>query len=91
MNVKSTLREREKNVQFRKKNLKSCISTIHVHLNIFYILNIHGSLHCNNILIYKYQQDAHVAEFIISDSCSKCFGRHYHPSLGGQNNCNYSI
>ena len=46
---------------------------------------------CNNILIQKSQQDAHVTEFILSDDCSTCFGRHYHPSSGAQNNCNYSI
>jgi len=27
----------------------------------------------------------------LSDNCSTCFGRHYHPSSGVQNNCNYSI
>jgi len=44
-----------------------------------------------NILIYKSQQDAHAAKFILSDNCSTCFGRHHHPSSGAQNNCNYSI
>ena len=43
------------------------------------------------ILVYKSQQDAHVTEFILSDNCSTCFGRHYHPPSGVQNNCNYSI
>ena len=33
----------------------------------------------------------HVAEFILSENCSTCFGFHYHPSSGAQNNCNYSI
>jgi len=41
-------------------------------------------VHRNNILIYKSQQDAHVTEFILSDNCSTCFGRHYHPSSGPQ-------
>jgi len=27
----------------------------------------------------------------LSDSCSTCFGRHYHPSSGAENNCKYSI
>jgi len=27
----------------------------------------------------------------LSDDCSACFGYHYHPSSGTQNNCNYSI
>jgi len=27
-------------------------------------------VHRNNILLYKFQQDAHVTEFILSDSCS---------------------
>jgi hypothetical protein len=26
--------------------------------------NVHGSVHCDNILVYKSQQDAHVTEFI---------------------------
>jgi hypothetical protein len=42
-------------------------------------------------LVYKSQQDAQVAEFILADNCPTCFGRHYHPSSGAQNNCNYSI
>ena len=32
-----------------------------------------------------------VTEFILSDNCSTCFGRHYHPSSGAQNNSNCSI
>jgi hypothetical protein len=51
----------------------------------------HGSVHHNDILIYKSQQDAQVTEFILSDNCSMCFGRHRHPSSGAQNNRNYSI
>ena len=53
--------------------------------------NVHGSVHPNNILLCKSQQDAHVTEIILTDNCSTCFGRHYHPSSGAQNNCNYSI
>ena len=41
-------------------------------------------MHPNNILLYKSQQDAHVTEFILSDNCSTCFGRYYHPSSGAQ-------
>jgi hypothetical protein len=41
-------------------------------------------VHRNNILLYKSQQDAHVSEFILSDNCSTCFGRQYHPSSGAQ-------
>jgi hypothetical protein len=37
-----------------------------------------------NILVYKSQQHAHVTAFILSDNCSTCFGRHYHPSSGAQ-------
>jgi len=44
-----------------------------------------------NTTKYKSQQDAQVTEFILSDNCSTCFGRHYHPSSGAQNNCKYSI
>jgi len=44
-----------------------------------------------DILVYKSQQDLHVAEFILSDNCSTCFRRHHHPSSAAQNNCNYSI
>jgi hypothetical protein len=46
--------------------------------------NIDGSVHHNNILLYKSQLDAHIIEFILSDSCSTCFGRYYHPSSGAQ-------
>jgi len=45
----------------------------------------------DNILVHKSQQDAQVTEFILSDNCSTCFGRQYHPSSEAQNNCNYSI
>jgi len=38
----------------------------------------------NIILLYKSQQDAHVTEFILSDICSTCFGRYYHPPSGAQ-------
>jgi len=38
----------------------------------------------STILVYKSQQDAHVTEFILSDNCSTCFGRYYHPSSGAQ-------
>jgi hypothetical protein len=41
-------------------------------------------VHRNNNLLYKSQQDAHVTEFILSDNCSTCFRRHYHPSSGAQ-------
>jgi hypothetical protein len=42
------------------------------------------SVHRNNILLYKSQQYVHVTEFILSDNCSTCFGRYYHPSSGAQ-------
>jgi hypothetical protein len=38
----------------------------------------------NCIVLYKFQQDAHVTEFILSDNCSTCFGRYHHPSSGAQ-------
>jgi len=50
--------------------------------------NVRGSVHRNNILVYKFQQDAQVKEFILSDNCSTCFGRHYHPSSGAQKTLN---
>jgi hypothetical protein len=46
--------------------------------------NIYGSVHRNSILPYKSQEGAHVTEFILSDNCSTCFGRYYHPSSGAQ-------
>jgi hypothetical protein len=36
------------------------------------------------LLLYKSQQDARVTEFILSGSCSTCFGRYYHPTSGAQ-------
>ena len=41
-------------------------------------------MHRSNILLYKSQQDAYVTEFILSDNCSTCFGRHSRPSSGAQ-------
>jgi hypothetical protein len=45
----------------------------------------------STILVHKSQQDTQVTEFILTANCSTCFGRHYHPSSGAQNNCNYRI
>jgi len=42
----------------------------------------------SNILLYKFQQDAHFTQFILSDNCSTCFGRYYHPSSGAQTTVN---
>jgi hypothetical protein len=50
----------------------------------FNIFNIHGSVNCSSIPIQNSQQDAHVTEFIVSDSCSTCFGRHHHSSSGAK-------
>jgi len=61
-----------------------------VYITIVYEMSF-VSQKLQNVQIYKYQQDAHVTEFILSDNCTTCFGRHYHPSSGAQNNCNYSI
>jgi hypothetical protein len=36
------------------------------------------------ILIYKFQQDTHITEIILSDNCFTCFGRYYHPPSGAQ-------
>ena len=43
------------------------------------------------IVQHKSQQDVHVTEFILSDNCSTCSGRCYHPSSGALNNSNNSI
>jgi len=56
-----------------------------------FLLGYYAESNGNSILLYKSQQDADVTEFILSDNYSTCFGRYYHPSLGAQNNCNYSI
>jgi hypothetical protein len=34
-------------------------------------VNIHGSVHRDNTLLYKSQEDAHVTEFILPDNCPK--------------------
>ena len=36
----------------------------HLSQHNLYFLNIHGSVHRNNILVYKSQQDVHVTDFI---------------------------
>jgi hypothetical protein len=48
------------------------------------IFNVYWSVHRNNILVYKSQQDAQVTEFILFDNFSTSFGRHYYPSSGAQ-------
>ena len=72
----------------RNASLKLIFLKNQIEINKF---NVHGSVHRNNVLVHKSQQDAQVTEFILSDNCSACFGRHYHPFSGEQNNCNYSI
>jgi len=42
-------------------------------------------VHRSNVLVYKFQQDAQVTVFILSEDCSACFGFHYHPSSGAHN------
>ena len=44
-----------------------------------YKFNVHGSVHRNNILVYNSNKMHKSQEFILSDNCSTCFGRHYHP------------
>jgi hypothetical protein len=36
------------------------------------------------ILLYKFQQDEHITEIILSDNCSTYFWRYYHLSSGAQ-------
>ena len=55
-----------------------------LHLTYWCKFNIHGSVHRNNIILYRSQKDAHVTEFILSDNCSTWFGLYYHPSSGAQ-------
>jgi hypothetical protein len=50
--------------------------------------NVHGSVHRNNIRVHKSQRNAYVTEFILSDNCCICFGRHYRPSSGAQKTVN---
>jgi hypothetical protein len=40
---------------------------IYTRITVDHNFNVHGSMHPNNILLYKSQQDAHVTEFILSD------------------------
>jgi hypothetical protein len=54
-----------------------------IKFNIFNV-SIHGSVHLNNILLHKSEQDAHVTELILSDNCSTCFVCCYHASSGAQ-------
>jgi len=51
---------------------------------IIYTQLLSGLSRWDDILIYKSQQDAHITEFILSDNCSTCFGRHHQPSSGAQ-------
>jgi hypothetical protein len=65
--------------------LALCLFSSARRARIFLIFfNIHGSMHHNNILLYKSQQDAYFTEFILSDNCSTWFRRYYHPSSGAQ-------
>jgi hypothetical protein len=73
----------DKNYQYSLRNIPEERSS---HVDDLLKFNVYGSVHRNNILVYKCQQDAQVTEFILSASCSTCFGRHYHPSLGAPNN-----
>jgi len=62
-----------------------CFALINNTASLLYSkFNIYGSVHRNNILLYKSQQDGHFTEFILSDNCSTCFGRYYHPFSGAQ-------
>jgi hypothetical protein len=52
--------------------------------NVTKIIDLSQTPRQKFILVYKSQQDAHFTEFILSDNCSTCFWRHYHPSSGAQ-------
>jgi hypothetical protein len=49
---------------------------MHGQQNVKNTFNVYGSMHRNNILVYKSQQDAQVTEIILSDYCSTCGVRH---------------
>jgi hypothetical protein len=49
-------------ITFDLKNTDSCKWQVRPDLS--YIFDVHGSVHRNNILVYKSQQDAHIIEFI---------------------------
>jgi len=46
-------------------------------------VNVHGSVHRNNIVIYI-QEDATLTQFILSGNCSTCFEWYHHPPSGAQ-------
>ena len=59
-------------------------SELHNYCRVF---NVHGSVHCKNILIYIYiyiyPTRCNVTQFILSRNCSTCFECYHHPSSGG--------
>jgi hypothetical protein len=77
-----------------QQHLMTCCIMVHVLLWVqkhFMSFNVHGSVHHINILLYIIPTSTQFTGFISIWHCSTCFGRHYHPSSGAQNNCNYSI
>ena len=57
---------------------------------LFVAFNVHRSVHHINILLYIIPT-RYTSHRVYFWHCSTCFGRHYYPSSGAQNNCNYSI
>jgi hypothetical protein len=60
-----------------KTPLKPILSQMKSVRTLSYSFKFHYNITCS-ILIYKSQQGAHATEFILSDNCSTCFGRHHH-------------
>ena len=56
-------------------------SSIKILVEMWYLFNVHGSVHCGYILIYI-QQDAKLHNLFISGNCSTCFRWYLHPSSG---------
>jgi hypothetical protein len=48
------------------------------------VLNVHGSVHRKNILIYVQKDATLYTQFILCGNCSTCFGWYLHPSSGVQ-------
>jgi hypothetical protein len=54
-------------------------------------INLRFMVPCIVIIFYYINSNKMHMLQSLSDNCSKCIGRHYHPYSGARNNCNYSI
>jgi len=86
------------NVKLRCQKANGLCTNLSIYINTFKKVSHHLTQYAGKLikisLVFYYinPNKKHMSQCLfLSDNCSTCFGFHYHPSSGAQNNCNYNI